>query len=134
MDELQECNQRLESLGYQLVSSDFQDGKLWFLVMSSELVNKYRNQLHFKFIEDLKFQKKYFDGQVHYQYCEKKYPSGDSISIQKSGVGDWYITDSITEVEETADNKADNKVVANIYFLQAQHKVQGIIGSLSRGF
>lgn len=126
LDELQECNQRLESLGYQLVSSDFQDDKLWFLVMSSELVNKYKNQLHFRFIEDLKFTKKY----SNYSFCNKEYPSGDTIYITTNNNNEWQITDSITEVEETTDNK----VVANIYFLQAQHKVQGIIGSLSRGF
>ena len=94
-----------------------------------ELLNKYKGELHFKFIENLKFKKRaeYFDS---WYYCNIEYPSGDTIYVIKPKDGDWFINDSITDVGETADNK----VVANIYFLKAQHKVQGILGSLSKGF
>ena len=105
---------------------------LFFLVMTKELESKYKDKLLFKFIEDLKFKKRSFnttpDNGMNYSNIE--FPSGDTISIIQNKQKTWFVTDSITDQEESSDNK----VLANIDFLKAQHRVLGIQQSLSRGF
>lgn len=122
--EIQDCQSRLENIGYRLISYDLDTTGLWFLILTKELESKYKNE--FEFIEDLKFKSR----PEGYQYCTKKYPSNDLIFIQRNGAGDWFVGDSITDQEENSDNK----VLANIDFLKAQHRVLGIQQSLSRRF
>ena len=132
--EIEDCQSRLESIGYRLISYDVDSVGLWFLVMSEELESKYKDKLHFNFIEDLKFKKRIFNAaslaQGGFNYCNKEYPSGDTISVIQNPQKAWFVTDSITDQEEPSDNK----VLANIDFLKAQHRVLGIQQSLSRGF
>ena len=132
--EIEDCQSRLESIGYRLISYDVDSVGLWFLVMSEELESKYKDKLHFNFIEDLKFKKRIFNAvslaQGGFNYCNKEYPSGDTISVIQNPQKTWFVTDSITDQEEPSDNK----VLANIDFLKAQHRVLGIQQSLSRGF
>ena len=132
--EIEDCQSRLESIGYRLISYDVDSVGLWFLVMSEELESKYKDKLLFKFIEDLKFKKRIFNAvslaQGGFNYCNKEYPSGDTISVIQNPQKTWFVTDSITDQEEPSDNK----VLANIDFLKAQHRVLGIQQSLSRGF
>ena len=107
------------------------EGKTNFKI---ELESKYKDKLHFKFIEDLEFKKRVFNasplGMGGFNYCNKEYPSGDTISVIQNPQKAWFVTDSITDQEEPSDNK----VLANIDFLKAQHRVLGIQQSLSRGF
>jgi hypothetical protein len=132
--EIEDCQRRLESIGYRLISYDVDSVGLWFLVMTEELESKYKDKLLFKFIEDLKFKKRIFNAaslaQGGFNYCNKEYPSGDTISVIQNPQKTWFVTDSITDQEEPSDNK----VLANIDFLKAQHRVLGIQQSLSRGF
>jgi hypothetical protein len=130
--EIEDCQSRLESIGYRLVSYDVDSVGLWFLVMTKELESKYKDELHFKFIEDLKFKKRSFNTTPEngMNYCNKEYPSGDTISVIQNPQKAWFVTDSITDQEEPSDNK----VLANIDFLKAQHRVLGIQQFLSRGF
>jgi len=130
--EIEDCQSRLMSNGYRLISYDVDETGLWFLVMTKELESKYKDELHFKFIEDLKFKKRSFNTtpESGMNYCNKEYPSGDTISVIQNTQKTWFVTDSITDQEESSDNK----VLANIDFLKAQHRVLGIQQSLSRGF
>ena len=128
--EIEDCQSRLESIGYRLISYDVDSVGLWFLVMTEELESKYKDKLLFKFIEDLKFKKRSFNSSNELNYCNKEYPSGDTISVIQNPQKTWFVTDSITDQEEPSDNK----VLANIDFLKAQHRVLGIQQSLSRGF
>jgi hypothetical protein len=131
--EINGCNHRLNQIGYSLISYDKdKSNKLWFLVMSQELESKYRNELSFKFIEDLDLEKIGNDWKnlTNFSISHIDYPGGDTISIITDDQG-WFISDSITDNEETSANK----VVANICLLKAQHRVSGIIKSLkTRGF
>lgn len=124
-DNFSEIDLRLKSLGYKLVSFFEQsDSSLWFLIMSEELFLKYRN-LNFKFIED------YFNSDSEFGVELIEYSSGDCIEVIASGdeVYIWTINDGY--VEKTSENK----VCANIYLLEAQHRISGILKSLSvRGF
>jgi hypothetical protein len=127
--ELSGCNHRLNQIGYSLISYDKdKSNKLWFLIMSQELETKYRNELSFKFIEDLDLEK--IKNVISISHIN--YPSGDTISISKNNQGSWwFVSDTITDYEETSENK----VVANICLLKAQHRVSGILKSLkTRGF
>ena len=128
--EIEDCQSRLMSNGYRLISYDLDSTGLWFLVMTKELESKYKDKLHFNFIEDLKFKKRSFNSSNELNYCNKEYPSGDTISVIQNPQKAWFVTDSITDQEEPSDNK----VLANIDFLKAQHRVLGIQQSLSRGF
>lgn len=132
MKEIEDCQSRLESIGYRLISYDVDLIGLWFLVMTEELQSKYKDKLLFKFIEDLKFKKRSFNvpSEKGMNYCNKEYPSGDTISVIQNPQKTWFVTDSITDQEETSDNK----VLANLDFLKAQHRVLGIQQSLSRRF
>lgn len=124
-DIFNEIDLRLKSFGYKLVSFFEQsDSSLWFLIMSYELFSKYRN-LNFKFIED------YFNSEREFGHELIEYSSGDCIEVIASGdeVYIWTINDGY--VEKTTENK----VCANIYLLESQHRISGIIKSLSlRGF
>ena len=132
--EIEDCQSRLESIGYRLISYDVDSVGLWFLVMTEELESKYKDKLLFKFIEDLKFKKRIFNAaslaQGGFNYCNKEYPSGDTISVIQNPQKAWFVTDSITDQEEPSDNK----VLANIDFLKAQHRVLGIQQAISRRF
>jgi hypothetical protein len=127
--EISGCNHRLNQIGYSLISYDKdKSNKLWFLIMSQELETKYRNKLSFKFIEDLDLKEV---KSADFSISHINYPSGDTISILKNNQETWFVSDTITENEETSENK----VVANICLLKAQHRVSGILKSLkTRGF
>ena len=131
-EEIEDCQSRLERIGYRLISYDLDSTGLFFLVMTKELESKYKDKLLFKFIEDLKFKKRSFnttpDNGMNYSNIE--FPSGDMISVIQNRNKTWFVSDSITDQEESSDNK----VLANIDFLKAQHRVLGIQQSLSRGF
>jgi hypothetical protein len=100
-------------------------GGLWFLVMTKELESKYKNDLHFWFIEDLglKKDKVYNFSEVTINF------NGDEIYVQRRE--DWTIWDSITGDQEHED---ENKVIANISLLKTQHKMRGIQQAISRRF
>ena len=138
--EIEDCQSRLMSNGYRLISYDLDSTGLWFLVMTKELESKYKDKLHFNFIEDLKFKKRIFNAaslaQGGFNYCNKEYPSGDTISVIQNPQKTWFVTDSITDQEEPAPLRfgSDNKVLANIDFLKAQHRVLGIQQAISRRF
>ena len=138
LKEIEDCQSRLMSNGYRLISYDLDETGLWFLVMTKELESKYKDKLLFKFIEDLNFRD--FAFYTHHvfstqdsrpsKYYNLNYPSGDSINIIQNLNKTWFVWDSITDNEEASDNK----VLANIDFLKTQHRVLGIQQSLSRGF
>jgi hypothetical protein len=97
--------------------------------MTKELESKYKDELHFKFIEDLDFTKR-SNWDKKYDFLESVINfNGDEIFIQNLNKT-WFVWDSITDNEEASDNK----VLANIDFLKTQHRVLGIQQSLSRGF
>ena len=100
--------------------------------MTKELESKYKDKLLFKFIEDLKFKKRSFNTTPEngMNYSNIEFPSGDMISVIQNRNKTWFVSDSITDQEETSDNK----VLATIDFLKTQHRVLGIQQSLSRGF
>jgi hypothetical protein len=136
--EIEDCQHRLMAINYRLISFDSDSTGLWFLVMSKELESKYKDELRFKFIEDLNF--RVFAFYTHHvfstqdsrpsKYYNLNYPSGDSINIIQNLNKTWFVWDSITDNEEASDNK----VLTNIDFLKAQHRVLGIQQSLSRRF
>lgn len=123
--EIEDCQSRLMSIGYKLISHDIDSFGLWFLVMSKEMESKYQNELHFSFIEDLELVKdiesNFTELTIHF--------NGDTIYVQHRD--DWTIWDSITDSEEYED---ENKVLANISLLKTQHKMRGIQQALSRRF
>lgn len=123
--EIEDCQSRLMSNGYRLISYDLDSTGLWFLVMTKELESKYKDELHFNFIEDLELKKsKHF----HFSSIEISF-NGDTIYIQHDE--DWVIWDSITD---DAEYEIKNKVLANISLLKTQHKIRGIQQALSRRF
>ena len=127
IEEIKHCRSRLESIGYRLISYDVNSmsGGLWFLVMTKELESKYKNDLHFWFIEDLGLKK-----DKVYNFSEVTiYFNGDEIYVQRGE--DWTIWDSITGDQEHED---ENKVIANISLLKTQHKMRGIQQAISRRF
>lgn len=130
LKEIEDCQSRLMSNGYRLISYDLDETGLWFLVMTKELESKYKDELRFKFIEDLDFKRnRNFD----FSSVEINF-NGDTIYIQhihQRYAKDWTIWDSITDVEEYED---ENKVLANISLLKTQHKMRGIQQALSRRF
>ena len=127
--EIEDCQSRLERIGYRLISYDVDETGLWFLIMTKELESKYKDELHFKFIEDLDFTKR-SNWDKKYDFLESVINfNGDEIFIQFKD--DWTIWNSITDDEEYED---ENKVLANISLLKTQHKMRGIQQSLSRGF
>lgn len=135
--EIEDCQSRLMSNGYKLISYDLDSTGLWFLVMTNELKSIYKDKLFFRFIEDLKFKKRFFnttrskipcdDGM---DYCNIEFSSGDTISVIQNRNKTWFVTDTIIDQEEVSDNK----VLANIDLLKAQHRVLGIQQAFSRRF
>ena len=127
LKEIEDCQSRLMSNEYRLISYDVDETGLWFLVMTKELESIYKDKLLFKFIEDLDFKRNskfdFIESVINF--------NGDQIFVQfKHGDG-WTIWDSITDSEEYED---ENKVLSNISLLKTQHKMRGIQQSLSRGF
>lgn len=120
-----EIGQRLESFEYKLVSFFEQSNdSVWFLIMSDDLYSKYR-QMNFKFIED------FFNDNREFGHELIEYTTGDCIEITSTGdeVNIWSIIDGYVEKD------SENRVCANIYLLESQHRISGIIKSLSvRGF
>ncbi len=121
LDDIKECHQRLDRLNYELISSEYQDGKLWFLILSKDLLKKYVSS-GFKFIEDLNP-----DADNNYWY----HISNDSIVIKTERKNNkivyWTVFDSISDNEEATNCK----ILANIYFLEAQHRIKGVHNYLS---
>ena len=130
--EIEDCQSRLMSNGYRLISYDLDSTGLWFLVMTKELESKYKDKLFFRFIEDLKFKKRFFNTTPEngMDYCNIEFPSGDTISVIQKNDKTWTVDETITDNYEASDNK----VLANIDLLKAQHRVMGIQQALSRRF
>jgi len=128
--EIEDCQHRLMAINYRLISFDSDSTGLWFLVMSKELESKYKDELNFKFIEDLNFRVFSTQDSRPSKYYNLNYPSGDGINIIQNLNKTWFVWDSITDNEEASDNK----VLTNIDFLKAQHRVLGIQQSISRRF
>ena len=122
--EIEDCQSRLMSNGYRLISYDVDETGLWFLVMTKELESIYKDKLLFKFIEDLDFKRNskfdFIESVINF--------NGDQIFVEFRNGDGWTIWDSITDSEEYED---ENKVLSNISLLKTQHKMRGIQRSLS---